>query len=202
MLLVLRADSSHMCYWLLFTLYFHYQLWIEDISFTVTLRMNKVCSANGCYLARSFHMGCTAGILCDKCILLGTCSCLMCGLAITVVKGGSRPSRELCSVQGFHSVETCSTDSQLPGAWGSLKAETILAPKNSWWQKRSFSECQSELLFFISLASLPANWSQRNNPNRVSWQQWKGGSFSPWESGRTRWAAASGKDLNWMVSLL
>lgn len=149
MLLVLRDDSSRMCYWLPFTLCFHYQLWIEDISSTVTLRKKKICSANGCCLARSFHMGRTAGILCDKCILLGIRSCLMCSLAITVVKAGSWPSRELCSVQSFDSVETCGTDSQLPGGWGPLKVEIILASKNSWWQRRFFRVSKSIILLHI-----------------------------------------------------
>lgn len=48
-------------------------------------------------------------------------------------KRGSWPWRQRHSVQGFGSVESWSTDSNLPEGWGSLEAETKpLAPKNAW----------------------------------------------------------------------
>lgn len=45
-------------------------------------------------------MGHTAGKLYDKCILLGICSCLMCGITVIMVKGdlGHGESRAVCRI--------------------------------------------------------------------------------------------------------
>lgn len=135
-------------------------------------------SKNDCPLARSFQYGWHFGKMCNKCIPLEICSCLMYGCTIITVRGDLGQGESCAVYRGFGSVESWIMG--LP--WS---GNSTFGFQKMVGDREDVSECQCELFSFTPYSSLPGSWSQGINMNRIFWQPWRVGSFSLGESVRT-----------------